>query len=135
VFIKPANPSPLLAAYPSASVTIGPEGNVREANIQWPVDYAASTYGMKSLDEVWNRVVASQGAIEADLADVPGDGPITAALNVTDVGVAYSLASGSQGDYLVPLMVFSGTATSDDGTSFPVSIYISAVQGESSAAG
>jgi hypothetical protein len=135
VFIKPANPSPLLAAYPSASVTLGPQGNVREANIQWPVDYAASTYGMKSLDEVWNRVLAGQGAVEADLSEVSGSGAVSAAFSVTDVGIAYSLASGGSGDYLVPLMVFSGSATSDDGTSFPVSIYISAVQGESSAAG
>lgn len=135
VLVQPASPSPLLAAFPSASVTVTGAGVVREANVQWPGDYIPSEYGMRSLSEIWNQVLAGQGAIEADMSDVPGSGTVSATFTVESVGVAYSVGSGSAGEFLMPIMVFSGTAVSDDGTAFPVWVYMSAVQGETSAAG
>lgn len=135
VFVQPANPSPLLAAFPSASITVTGAGVVREANIQWPVDYVGSEYGMRSLSEVWNQVVAGQGAIEADMSDLSGAGTVSATFTVESIGIAYSVGSGSEGEFLLPIMVFSGTAVTDDGSAFPVWVYMSAVQGEASAAG
>lgn len=135
VFVKPADPSPMFAAFPSASITVTAGGAVQQANIQWPADYASSEYGMKSLNEVWNRVVAGEGAIEANLSDVSGSGVVSGTFTVDEIGVGYSVASGSSGDFLVPLMVFYGTAVADTGESFPMTIYVSAVQGEVSAAG
>lgn len=135
VLVQPASPSPLLAAFPSASITVTGEGVVREANVQWPADYIASEYGMRSLGEVWNQVLAGQGAIEADMSEVPGDGAVSATFTVESVGLAYSVGAGSAGEFLLPIMVFSGTAVSDDGTTFPAWVYMSAVQGETSAAG
>lgn len=133
--VQPASPSPLLAAFPSASITVTGDGAVREANVQWPVDYIPSEYGMRSLSEVWNQVLAGQGAIEADMSAVPGEGAVSATFTVDSVDLAYSVGSGSAGEFLLPIMVFSGTAISDDGTAFPVWVYMSAVQGETSAAG
>lgn len=135
VLVQPASPSPLLAAFPSASITVTGDGVVREANVQWPADYIASEYGMRSLSEVWNQVLAGQGAIEADMSGVPGDGAVSATFTVESVGLAYSVGAGSTGEFLLPIMVFSGTAVSDDGTAFPVWVYMSAVQGETSTAG
>lgn len=135
VLVKPANPSPMLAFFPSASVTLAPGGVVQQANIQWPADYTPSEYGMKSLNEVWNRVVAGEGAVEADLSGVSGSGPVSGSFTVDEIGVGYSVASGSNGDFLVPLMVFYGTGFADTGETFPMSIYVPAVQGEVSAAG
>ena len=135
VFVKPADPSPMFAAFPSASITVTDGGAVQQANIQWPADYASSEYGMKSLNEVWNRVVAGEGAIEANLSDISGSGVVSGTFTVADIGVGYSVASGSSGDFLVPLMVFYGTGVADTGESFPMTIYVSAVQGEVSAAG
>lgn len=135
VLVQPASPSPLLAAFPSASITVTGDGVVREANIQWPADYVASEYGLRSLSEVWNQVLAGRGAIEADLSDVPGEGVVSATFTVESIGLAYSVGSGSAGEFLLPIMVFSGTAVTNDGTAFPAWVYMSAVQGETSAAG
>ncbi len=135
VLVQPSNPAPLLAASPSAAITVTGNGVVREANIQWPADYIASEYGMRSLSEVWNQVLAGHGAIEADMSGVPGSGAVTATFTVESVGIAYSVGAGNNGEFLMPIMVFNGTAVSDDGTAFPMWVYISAVQGETATAG
>ncbi|HRA33252.1 MAG TPA: hypothetical protein PL172_15145, partial [Thermomicrobiales bacterium] len=135
VLVQPSNPAPLLAASPSAAITVTGNGAVREANIQWPADYIASEYGMRSLSEVWNQVLAGHGAIEADMSGVPGSGAVTATFTVESVGIAYSVGAGNNGEFLMPIMVFNGTAVSDDGTAFPMWVYISAVQGETATAG
>jgi hypothetical protein len=137
VAFKPIDPSPMLAFVPSATVTLGPGGVVREANVRWPDNYAVSDYGLRSVDELWNEVLAGEGAIEADLTVVPGEGALTGTLTVHTISIAYSYAGSPAGDeYLVPLMVFSGDARLGEfDLSVPVSIYLPAVFGQAAPRG
>lgn len=135
VQFKPTEPSPLLAFWPSASVTLAPGGVVREADIRWPGAYAVSDYSLRSLNSMWNDVLAGEGAMEGDLSALPGSGPASGTFTVTDVGLAYSYASGD-GDYLVPLVVFYGEAYfAEYDTSVPLQIYVTAVAAQDNPAG
>jgi hypothetical protein len=128
--------SPLLAAYPSARVTVGPGGAIYEAYVKWPVDYAVATYQLVSAEDLWAAVQAGQGYLEADLSSIPGEGPVSGTLTVTSVSLAYSTADGDDGEYLAPIVVFSGEAVLDDsGASVPVSVYLPAVAGQSAPRG
>jgi hypothetical protein len=137
ILFKPTNPAPLLAFYPSATVTIGPGGDVREANIRWPDGFVSSDYGMRSANQIWNDILAGEGSIEADLSDIPGSGPISGTFTVYAVSVAYSYAMAMDGsEYLVPLVVFSGEIFADEyGTSVPAWIYIQGIYGQSAPRG
>jgi hypothetical protein len=137
VLFKPVQPSPLLAVTPSATVTLGSDGTILEANVRWPESYAGSDYGLRSGDELWNEVLAGEGSIEADLSGVPGDGPVSGTVTVTAVSIAYSYAgSPAENEYLVPIVMYSGEAVLDDsGAIVPVSIYVPAVYGESAPSG
>jgi hypothetical protein len=137
VYFATADPSPLLAAYPSARVTLGPGGLVYEAYVKWPANYATASYALSAASDLWAAVQAGQGYVEADLSGVPGDGALTGTLTVTSVSLAYSTAGSATGhEYLVPIMVFSGEAVvGDDGTSVPVSVYVPAVAGQSAPRG
>jgi hypothetical protein len=128
--------SPLLAAYPSARVTVGPGGAIFEAYVKWPADYGVATYQLASADDLWAAVQAGQGFLEADLSSVPGEGPVTGTLTVTNVSLAYSTAGGDGAEYLAPIVVFSGEAVLDvSGASVPVSVYLPAVAGQSAPRG
>jgi hypothetical protein len=137
ILFKPTNPAPLLAFYPSATVTIGPGGDVREANIRWPDGFVSSDYGMRSANQIWNDILAGEGSIEADLSDIPGSGPISGTFTVYAVSVAYSYAMAMDGsEYLVPLVVFSGEIFADEyGMSVPAWIYIQGIYGQSAPRG
>jgi hypothetical protein len=137
VLFKPAQVSPVLSFVPSATVTLGPGGSVVEANIRWPANYVGSDYGLWSGDALWNKVLAGQGSIEADLSSVSGSGALSGTMTVYDISIAYSYA-GSPGsdEYLVPLVVFSGEATlNESGEIVPVSIYVSAIAGQATPQG
>lgn len=137
ILFKPVSPTPLLAFYPSATVTIGPGGDVREANIRWPDGYDTSEYDMRPANEIWNDILAGEGSIEADLTDLPGSGPVTGTLTVYDVSIAYSFGVADDGsEYLVPLIVFSGEIFAGEyGLSIPASVYIQGVYGQSAPRG
>jgi len=137
VLFKPSIPAPLLAFYPSATVTIGPGGDVREANIRWPDGYDESYYEMRSANQIWNDVLAGEGSIEADLSSIPGSGVITGTLTVYDASVAFSFAVAADGsEYLVPLVVLSGEIyVPEYDVLVPASLYIHGLYGQSSPRG
>ncbi len=137
VLFKPAQVSPVLSFLPSATVTIGPGGSVIEANIRWPSNYVGADYGLWSGDTLWNKVLAGEASIQADLSEIGGSGTLTGTLSVYDVSIAYSYASSSGGsEYLVPLIVFSGEATlNETGDVVSVSIYVSAIAGQATPQG
>ncbi|HUG17007.1 MAG TPA: hypothetical protein VMM78_18510 [Thermomicrobiales bacterium] len=137
ILFKPTSPAPLLAFYPSATVTIGPGGDVREANIRWPDGYDTSNYGMRPADQIWNDVLAGEGSLDADLSQLPGSGPVSGTFTVFDVSVAYSYSvAGDGSEYLVPLIVFSGEIYATEyGASVPASVYIQGVYGQSAPRG
>jgi len=137
VRFKPAQVSPVLSFTPAATVTVGPGGTIVQANIRWPSDYIGSEYGLWSGDTLWNRVLAGEGAIEADLSSVSGSGALSGVMTVYDISIAYSYA-GSPGsdEYLVPLVIFSGEATlNETGDVVPVSIYVAAIAGQATPQG
>jgi hypothetical protein len=133
----PSEPSPLLAAYPSARVTVGPGGAVYEAFVRWPAAYAVAAYPLRPADDVFNAVQLGQGFIEADLSAVPGEGPLTGTMVISAVSVIYSTAgSGSDAQFLVPVFVFTGEAQLVEvGLSVPISIYIAAASSEAGPTG
>jgi hypothetical protein len=137
VLFRPADVSPVLSFVPSATVTIGPGGSVVEARIRWPSNYVGSEYGFWSGDTLWNRVLAGQGSVEADLSAVGGSGALSGVMTVDSVSVAYSYAGSPDGDeYLVPLVVFSGEAViNETGDVIPVSIYVAAIAGQATPQG
>lgn len=137
VLFKPAQVSPVLSFVPSATVTVGPGGSIVEANIRWPVDYVTSEYGLRPADALWNKVLAGEGSVEADLSGVSGTGALSGTMTVSDISIAYSYAgSPGGGEFLVPLIVFSGEATlNETGDIVPVSIYLAAVAGQASPQG
>jgi hypothetical protein len=137
VLFRPAAVSPVLSFTPNATVTIGPGGTVVEARIRWPSDYIGSDYGLWSGDTLWNRVLAGEASIDADLSGVSGGGALSGLMTVYDISLAYSYA-GSPGsdEYLVPLVIFSGEATiNETGDVVPVSIYVSAIAGQATPQG
>ena len=105
--------SPLLAAYPSARVTVGPGGAIYEAYVKWPAELRHRQLRTFSADDLWAAVQAGQGYLEADLSSIPGEGPVSGTLTVTNVSIAYSTAGGDGGEYLAPIIVFSGEAVLD----------------------
>jgi hypothetical protein len=132
VDFKPADPAPILAAYPGATVTFGPGGLVKMADVRWAGDYAASDYGLRSTNALWNDVLAGEASLDADLSELP-DGALTGTFTVTDIGIAYSLAGA---DYLAPLVVFYGDAYfADYDVSVPMRIYVQAVAGQDTPSG
>jgi hypothetical protein len=82
-------------------------------------------------------VLAGEGAIEADLTQVPGEGELTGTLTVHTISIAYSYAGSPAGDeFLVPLLVFSGDARLGEfDLTVPVSIYLPAVFGQAAPRG
>ena len=132
VEFKPVEPSPLLAALPAASVTLGPGGVVQSADVRWPADYAESDYGLRATSALWNDVLAGEASMDADLSAVP-DGATIGTFTVTDIGTAYSLAGF---DYLAPLVVFYGDVYfSEVDMTVPMRIYVQAVAGQDTPAG
>jgi hypothetical protein len=137
VLFRPAAVSPVLSFTPNATVTIGPGGTVVEARIRWPSDYIGSDYGLWSGDTLWNRVLAGEASVDADLSGVSAGGALSGLMTVYDISLAYSYA-GSPGsdEYLVPLVIFSGEATiNETGDVVPVSIYVSAIAGQATPQG
>lgn len=137
VLFKPAQVSPVLSFVPSATVTVGPGGSVVEANIRWPANYVSSEYGLWSGDALWNKVLAGEGSIEADLSSVSGSGALSGTMTVYDISIAYSYAGSQDSDeFLVPLVVLSGEATlNENGEVIPVTIYVSAIAGQATPQG
>lgn len=137
VVFTTSEPTPLLAAYPSARVTLGPGGAVFEAYVKWPASYDVATYPLADANTLWAAAQSGQGYIEADLSGVPGDGPVTGTLSVTNLSLAYSTAgSDSAHEFLAPIMVFSGEAQLDGvDMTVPVSIYVPAVAGQAAPRG
>lgn len=124
VALWPENPSPNLAPTPSATIKVSGDGAVEEARVVWPADLIGSDYGLRSALAMWEDVRNGNSFVSADLSDAgSGSGTVT----ITDISVAYTV-SGSPYDaqYIVPLMVFGGTAEIN-GVSVYVSAYVPAV--------
>ena len=124
VSITPSYPTPNLAPTPSARIKVSAEGVVEEATVVWPSALAESEYGLKPGIELWEELRSGNAFISADLSETGGG---TASMSVTDISIAYTVAGSPwEGQYLVPLVVFGGTANVN-GSDVYVTAYVPAV--------
>lgn len=127
VLLSPAEPSNIISGTPSARVSVRGDGIVTEATISWFQSLTGSTYGLRPAEDLWADAISGRGFIDINANDLPsGFQGASATANITSAWVAYTIAGSPQGtQYLVPVMVFSGTANVE-GTSAPVNIYVQA---------
>lgn len=129
VIFRPVEPAPNLAPSPSATVSIGPGGVVLEARVNWPSSLGAAEYALRPPDELWQLLIEGYGYLDADISGVAADGGLTGTAVITDYSFAFTLAgSPANQQYLVPLVVFLGSATIDQtGDVVPVEIAVPSV--------
>ena len=131
VLFGPEEPEPLLAAYPSVTVTIGRGGVVLEASARWAKIGDAELYRLRDVEEAWFDVEAARAYIETEFgeADPPPGSEVAGAAAYDAIGLAYT-SSGAPGgvQYLQPVYVFAGRLT-PEGTeeSFPIRAYVPAL--------
>ena len=128
VQLKPAEPSRIISGTPSAGVTVRGDGVITEATITWPQSLSGSTYGLRSADNLWADATQGRGFVDIRASDLPGNFQgASGTVSITSGGIAYTIAGSSQGSqYLVPVAVFSGTATVNGTGGIPVNIYVPA---------
>ena len=136
VRVKPADPSSILSATPSATLTIGRGGGVLEADCRWPTSFQSSSYGLSSADQLWSDAKSGQGYVEVDPSALPS-GSLTGTATMTSASVAYTIAGQPGGvQYLVPLVVFQGQATFQGASNpVPIKVYVPAVSGQAAPRG
>ncbi len=137
VKFRPVEPTPNLAPNPSATVNVGPGGDVIEARIHWPSDLFGSVYGLKDPLDIWAKVAGGFGFLEADITSVLATGLLTGTATITDFSISYTLAGQpTSSQYLVPLITFYGSARIDQtGDEIPVQVTVSAVYDQISSVG
>jgi hypothetical protein len=125
VVFQPVEPSPILSALPRATVTVSADGEIRQAFINWPAGFEASTYSLRDAESLWEDVLQGRGYVEIELESLPsGTNPLPATVTITGVEIAYTDA-GEEGDrYLTPLVRFTGEAMLE-GIDSPVPIRVS----------
>ncbi len=129
VQVKPVEPSQLLAAIPSANVTLDGAGNVLEAYVRWPASMPRSAYGLRSAADLWADASKGLGYIEIDDTLLPaGSGSLPGQATITSSSIAYTTAGAPETkQYLVPLVVFEGQATVAGASApIPIKIYVAA---------
>jgi hypothetical protein len=130
VFV-PAEPKNLLAAYPSITVTLGPNGKVLEAAVRWADIKRADLYQLRPAKDAWSEVQSGLGYIEADIldAELPPGSTVTGTVTYNDVSVAYTTAGPPGGDqYLEPVFVFRGRVRLEEGEdTYAIRAYVPAL--------
>jgi hypothetical protein len=131
VVFGPAEPSNVLAAFPSIAVTVGPEGVVLEASLRWARPVRTDIYQLMPAEQAWQIVESGQAYLEADLdeADLDPGANVKGRVTYSDISIAYSTSGPPGGQqYLQPIYVFSGRIRVDDvdGT-FPIKAYVPAL--------
>ena len=131
VIFPPVEPEMLLAAYPSITVSVAPEGTIVEAAKRWADIETADTYQLRSPDEAWEDIQTGQAYIEADLedADLPAGADVTGTVTYNDISLGYTTAGPpDETQYLEPVFVFKGRVRVEgqEGT-FPIRAYVPAL--------
>lgn len=139
VQFEPLEPTPILAGYPSITVTLAPDGTVLEASARWAEIEQADLYVLRPAEEAWAEVQTGQVYLEADLTDAgiePGS-DIVGTVEYTDIGIAYTTAGPpGDGQYLAPVYVFTGRGTIEgQDQPYPISAYAPALVNANSPVG
>lgn len=131
VLFLPLEPENMLAAYPSALITVGTEGVVVEASIRWPQIERADLYQLREAKDAWQEVASGQAFVQVDLPEgiAEADGTVRGSVTYSELEIAYTTAGLPGGtQYLEPVYVFSGRLK-PEGTDEQIRIkaYVSAV--------
>jgi hypothetical protein len=130
VLVKPVEPPNIIAATPSAGISVRSDGAVVEAMIHWPQSLRSSTYGLRSAESLWEDARRGQQFVDINPAALPADfAGRSGTVTITSASIAYTVAGSSVGEqFLVPVVVFSGNASIDGmDAPVPVQIYVQAV--------
>lgn len=131
VQFEPLEPTPILAGYPSITVTLAPDGTVLEASARWAEIEQDDLYVLRPAEEAWAEVQTGQVYLEADLTDAgiePGS-DVAGDVEYTEIGIAYTTAGPpGDGQYLAPVYVFTGRGTIEgQDRPYPISAYVPAL--------
>jgi hypothetical protein len=131
VRFMPLEPENLIAAYPSALITVGPTGMVIEASIRWPQIERADLYQLRDPNDAWQEVRSGQAFIEVDLPEgvADEDGVVRGTASYTSLEIGYTTAGLPGGrQYLEPIYIFAGRMTPEGSDrSFRVRAMVSGV--------
>lgn len=131
VVFTPVEPVGLLAAYPSISVSIGRGGVVLEVSSRWAAIQRSDLYQLRPSEEAWRQVESGQGYIETDLtgSTIEQGSVVSGLVTYESIGLVYTTAGPpGDGQYLVPIFVFTGQLTPEGSTqAFPIRAYVPAL--------
>ncbi len=139
VLFTPAEPEPLLAAYPSITVSLGPGGDVLEASSRWASILREERYQLRSAEEAWRQIERGEGYIEATFPEetFPQGSEVVGTAEYASIGIAYTTA-GLPGEeqFLAPVFVFSGRVTPEGSDqAFPARAFVPALADSGSPVG
>ncbi len=139
VLFTPAEPEPLLAAYPSITVSLGPGGTVLEASSRWASILQEDRFQLRAAEEAWRQIERGEGYIEATFGEesFPQGTEIVGTAEYTSISIGYTTA-GLPGEeqFLEPVFVFTGRVTPEGADqSYPVRAFVPALADSGSPVG
>ncbi len=127
----PLEPAGLVAAYPSAVVTIAPGGAVIEASVRWPEIDRFDLYQLRDPKDAWAEVSSGEAFLDLQLPDgVANDkGVVSGKATYTSIEIGYTTAGLPGGDqYLQPVYIFVGRFVPEGSdSSYRIRAFVSAV--------
>ncbi len=131
IVFTPVEPSKLLSAYPSITVSVGRGGAVLEVASRWASIQRSDQYLLRPAEDAWRQVESGQGYVEVGLegSGIQQGSVVSGLVTYTTIDLAYTTAGPpGSGQFLVPIFVFTGTVT-PEGTnqSYPISTYVPAL--------
>ncbi len=127
----PLEPENLVAAYPSAVVTIGPEGEVIEASVRWPVIDRFDIYQLRDPKDAWAEVSSGEAFLDVQLPEGVADeqGVVNGRATYSSIDIGYTTAGLPGGEqYLQPVYIFVGRFVPEGSdSSYRIRAYVSAV--------
>ncbi len=139
VLFTPVEPELLLAAHPSITVSLGPDGTVLEASSRWASILRDERYQLRPAEDAWRQIERGEGFIEATFGEetFPQGAEVVGTAEYTSIEIGYTTA-GLPGEeqFLEPVFVFSGRVTPEGGDqSYPARAFVPALADSGSPVG
>ncbi|MCA9858928.1 MAG: hypothetical protein KC438_04360 [Thermomicrobiales bacterium] len=127
----PLEPANLIAAYPSAVVTIGPGGDVIEASVRWPEINRYDVYQLRDPKDAWAEVSSGEAFLDLQLPEGVADdqGVVRGQATYSSIEIGYTTSGLPGGEqYLQPVYIFVGRFVPEGSdSSYRIRAYVSAV--------
>ncbi len=127
----PLEPDNMIAAYPSAVVTIGPGGEIIEASVRWPVIDRYDIYQLRDPKDAWAEVSSGEAFLDVQLDEGVADeqGVVKGRATYSAIEIGYTTAGLPGGEqYLQPVYIFVGRFVPEGSdSSYRIRAYVSAV--------